>query len=328
MGHNNQLAHFKKAKRELALVTRIDEVKEIRDKAEALRAFSKQAGESLEMQNNCAEIKIRAERRAGELLKESGRKKGETNKKIMFYDGTLSPTLKELGIERKQSMRWQIIAGIPERVFEEHVAITRAKAAELTTVGVLALAKRQQKRQKQKKYGSKKYTATPLSALPTNHYGTIYADPPWPYSNQATRAAASNHYPSMSIDEICRLPVLERAKTQSHLWLWTTNSFLREAFSIIDSWGFDYKSTLVWVKPQLGLGNYLRVSHEFLLIASRGNLAGRSTNQRSWVEHDRLKHSQKPEVFRQIIEEISPGPYLELFARTTADGWDSWGNGI
>ena len=334
MGQSNQLAHLMKAKRELALVTRIDEVKEIRDKAEALRVYAKQAGESLEMQNNCAEIKIRAERRAGELLKESGRKKGETDKKIMFHDGTLSPTLKKLGIERKQSMRWQIIANIPERIFEQHVQETMARAktgdtgAELTTVGVLRLAKIQQRRQKQKRYGSKKYKATPLSALPTNHYGTIYADPPWPYGNQASRAAAVNHYPTMSIDEICRLPVLERAKTQAHLWLWTTNSFLREAFTVIDAWGYDYKSTLVWVKPQLGLGNYLRVSHEFLLLASRGNLAGRATDQRSWVVHDRLEHSKKPKVFRTIVEKISLGPYLELFARTTADGWDSWGNGI
>ena len=212
-------------------------------------------------------------------------------------------------------------------------AVTGDARAELTTVGVLRLAKIQQRRQKQKKYGSKKYKATPLSALPTNHYGTIYADPPWPYANQASRAAAVNHYPSMGIDEIGRLPVAERAKTQAHLWLWTTNSFLREAFAVIDSWGFTYKSTLVWVKPQLGLGNYLRVSHEFLIIASRGNLVGRATDQRSWVEHDRLEHSRKPEVFRTIVERISPGPYLELFARATAarataDGWNTWGNGI
>jgi len=78
---NGQLAHFRKAKRELALVTRIDEVKEIRDKAEALRAYSKQAGESLEMQNNCAEIKIRAERRAGELLRETDKNGGGRPKK-------------------------------------------------------------------------------------------------------------------------------------------------------------------------------------------------------------------------------------------------------
>ncbi len=322
------LVRLNKAGRELALLTRIDEIKEIRDKAEALRMYSKQAGESLEMQNNCAEIKIRAERRAGELLKETGRKRGETNKKIMFHDGILSPTLRKLGIEPKQSMRWQIIAGIPEKVFEEHVESTRAKAAELTTAGVLKLAKRQQRGQQQKKYGSKRYKAQPLSSLPANHYGAVYVDPPWPYSNQATRAAASNHYPVMSIEQICRLPVKDRAKPKSHLWLWTTNSFLREAFDVIDAWGFQYKSAMVWAKPQMGLGNYVRVCHEFLLIASTGNLVGRMTNQRSWIEHDRLKHSQKPEVFRQVIEEISPGPYLELFARSKIDGWDSWGNGI
>ncbi len=335
MGHNNQLAHFMKAKRELALVTRIDEVKEIRDKAEALRVYAKQAGESLQMQNNCAEIKIRAERRAGELLQETDKNSGgrptKTRNTMLQVSG---PTLLELGVTRIQSSRWQTIANIPERIFEQHVKETRARAetgdtrAELTTVGVLKLAKRHQRRRQQKKYGSKRYKARPLSALPTNHYGTIYADPPWPYSNQATRAAASNHYPSMSIDEICRLPVSERVKPKSHLWLWTTNSFLREAFIVIDSWGFVFKSTLVWVKPQLGLGNYLRVSHEFLLIASRANLVGRATDQRSWVEHDRLAHSQKPKVFRTIVEEISPGPRLELFARAKADGWDSRGDGV
>ena len=330
---NNQLAHLMKAKRELALVTRIDEVKEIRSKAEALRVYAKQAGESLEMQNNCAEIKIRAERRAGELLQEIDKNGGgrptKTSNAMLQVSG---PTLLELGVTRMQSSRWQTIANIPEGIFEEHIEETMARAvtgdagAELTTVGVLRLAKIQQRRQKQKQYGSKKYKATPLSALPTNHYGTIYADPPWPYANHASRAAAVNHYPTMSIDEICRLPVLERAKTQAHLWLWTTNSFLREAFTVIDAWGFDYKSTLVWIKPQLGLGNYLRVAHEFFLIASRGNLAGRATDQRSWVEHDRLEHSKKPKVFRTIVEKISPGPYLELFARSAAAGWDTWGN--
>lgn len=225
-------------------------------------------------------------------------------------------------------MRWQIIAGIPEKVFEEHVESTRAKAAELTTAGVLKLAKRQQWKQQQRKYGSKQYKAQPLSSLPADHYGTVYVDPPWPYSNQGTRAAATNHYPLMTIEQICRLPVKNRVKPKSHLWLWTTNSFLREAFGVLDAWGFEHKSVMVWVKHQIGLGNYVRVSHEFLLIASTGNLVGHVTNQRSWIEHDRLKHSEKPEIFRQIIEEISPGPYLELFARTKTDGWDSWGNGI
>ncbi|MGD2111665.1 MAG: MT-A70 family methyltransferase, partial [Phycisphaerae bacterium] len=271
---NGQLAHFMKAKRELALVTRIDEVKEIRDKAEALRAYSKQAGESLEMQNDCAEIKIRAERRAGELLQEMHKNGGgrptKTRNTMLQVSG---PTLLELGVTRMQSSRWQTIAAIPERAFEKHVEETRARAktgdtgAELTTVGVLRLAKIQRGKQRRRKYGSKRYKATPLSALPTNHYGTIYADPPWPYKNQATRAAAINHYPSMSIEEICRLPVADRVQKKAHLWLWVTNSFMREAFEVIDAWGFEFKSLVVWIKPNLGLGNFVRSSHELLTIS-------------------------------------------------------------
>lgn len=246
------LARLNKARRELALLTRIDEIKVIRDKAEALRMYCRQAGESLEMQNECAEIKVRAERRAGQLLQDTGRKKGETDKTIISQNGILLPTLKELRIEPKQSMRWQMIAGIPERVFEQHIETTRAMAAELTTAGLLRLARGRQRRQQQRRYGSKRYSALPLSSLPAGHYGTIYADPPWPYHNQATRAAASNHYPVMNIEQICRLPVKDRVRPKSHLWLWTTNSFLREALTVIDAWGFGYRSAMVWVKPQLG----------------------------------------------------------------------------
>jgi len=229
----NQLAHFEKAKRELALVTRIDAVKEIRDKAEALRVYTKRAGESLEMLNRCVEVKLRAERRAGELLQETDKNGGGRLKKTSNTMLQVAlPTLVELGLTRMQSSRWQAVANIPERIFEEHLQEKMARAktgdarAELTTVGVLRLAKIQRRKQRRRMYCSKKHKATPLSTLPTNHYSAVYADPPWPYSNQATRAASSNHYPSMSIDEIRRLPVLGRAKKRAYLWLWTRLSRL------------------------------------------------------------------------------------------------------
>ncbi|MCH9034261.1 MAG: hypothetical protein IID42_07130 [Planctomycetes bacterium] len=156
----------------------------------------------------------------------------------------------------------------------------------------------------------------------------MYVDPPWPYQNQGTRAATSRHYPTMALDDICSLPVGDRALEESHLWLWTTNGFLRDSFAVMEAWGFDYKSVLVWVKPKMGMGNYLRLAHEFLMMATHGGLTGRSTSQRSVIEHDRLKHSQKPEVFRRAIEAVSPGPYLELFGRRQADGWTVWGNQV
>ncbi len=99
-------------------------------------------------------------------------------------------------------------------------------------------------------------------------FGTIYADPPWAYNNEATRGAATDHYPTMSVEALCQLPVAELAATDCHLHLWTTNAFLRDAFSVVDAWGFKFKSCLVWVKNELGMGNYWRVSHEFLLLGS------------------------------------------------------------
>jgi N6-adenosine-specific RNA methylase IME4 len=156
----------------------------------------------------------------------------------------------------------------------------------------------------------------------------LYVDPPWPYRNQGTRAATDNHYHTLSLDEIAAIPVRELAGEKSHLHLWTTNAHLPVAFSLIESWGFDYKSCLVWMKPQMGIGNYWRVSHEFLLLGVRGGLAFENHAQKSWLEVNRQQHSQKPEEFRELIEQASPGPYLELFARKQVQGWTVWGKQV
>ena len=132
------LIHFNKARQELALARDIGEVKDIRDKAEALRAYAKQAGEGLDMQNRCAEIKIRAERRAGELLKESVRHEGGRPEKHghgVRVSHTIPP-----GISEKESQRWQKVASVPEKRFDEHVEQVKAQGEELTTAGVLRLA--------------------------------------------------------------------------------------------------------------------------------------------------------------------------------------------
>ncbi len=159
-------------------------------------------------------------------------------------------------------------------------------------------------------------------------FGTIYADPPWQYGNQGTRAATKGHYDSMSVAEIAELPVADLAGTNSHLHLWTTSSFLFEAREVLEAWGFEYRSSFVWVKPGLGIGNYWRVSHELLLLGVRGSVRFRDRGKRSWLERPRMLHSQKPEEVRKMIEKVSPGPYLELFARREAKGWTSWGNEV
>lgn len=174
-------------------------------------------------------------------------------------------------------------------------------------------------------------STTDLAALVASgqQFGCIYADPPWLYDNQGTRAATGNHYGGMTVDELCALPVRELAADDAHLHLWTTNAFLRDSFRIIDAWGFEFRSSFVWVKPQIGIGNYWRNSHEFLLTAIRGD-AKRFNDRslRSWVEVDRGAHSAKPEQVRAMLERASPGPRLEMFGRQVADGWTVWGNQI
>ena len=328
-----QLVHFENARRELELATNIDEVKDLRDKAEALRLYMRQAGESLEMQNKCAEIKIRAERRAGEILKEREKNPGTR----MLGSDIVSPpeeieTLSDIGISRKQSSRFQAIARIPEPTFEEHIAKTKSLKRELTSSDLLKLSQKLSAITQPCSDHDEEETCA-ISDLDRlikhgKKFKCIYADPPWKYDNQATRASTDNHYSTMSVDDIVALPIQDLAADQAHLHLWTTNAFLFDCPRILDAWGFQYKGVFLWVKPQMGIGNYWRVSHELMVLGVRGGLGFNNHSQMSWLEAERTKHSAKPEQVRKIIEMVSPGPYLELFGRKTSEGWVTWGNEI
>lgn len=216
------------------------------------------------------------------------------------------------------------VAALP---FDERQDILeKASADRLSTREIRQLVK-----QSQNRVGVTHNTCTTddLHKLAGQKFGSIYADPPWVYDNQGTRAATGNHYGGLTVEELCNLPIMELAADDAHLHLWTTNAFLFECPKIFDAWGFEFRSSFVWVKPQMGIGNYWRNSHEFLLTAVRGR-AKRFDDKtlKSWLECDRSRHSEKPFVVREYIRRASPGPYLELFARTPAEGWTSWGNEI
>lgn len=315
-----ELVHFDTARRALALATSIDEVKTIRDKAEALRAYVKQQRGGLEMQNQCGEIKLRAERRAGELLREMEKNEGgrpaETGNAMLPVSEP--PTLADLGIERMQSSRWQMIAEMPEEQFEQHIAETKADGKELTEAGLLRAARLAE--------------PEPVAELPSNVYQVFYVDPPWRYGDQFAidgyKVSAEMHYPTLSIPELCSIAVRDIAAPDAVLFLWATSPLLEDAFRVINAWGFQYKTSFVWDKIRHNFGHYNSVRHEFLLVCTRGSFLPECKELLdSVVSIERTEHSRKPAYFRELIERLYPSARkIELFAREQPNGWDVWGN--
>lgn len=167
---------------------------------------------------------------------------------------------------------------------------------------------------------------TPPS-LPEGEFDVIYADPPWDYDLQL-RGSPDMHYPVMSQEEICALKV--PAAKNAMLFLWATNPKLKEALQVMESWGFSYRTNMVWVKDKFGTGYYVRGQHELLLIGKKGDFPVPSEADRpsSVVESPRMEHSRKPNVFYTIIEKLYPNhKYLELFARKPVEreNWIFWG---
>ena len=306
-----ELIHFDKAKRELALATSIDEVKEIRDKAEALRQYAKQAGEGLIMQNQCAEIKIRAERRAGELIPEQFPHGGDRKSSCP------ESNLKDIGISEHQSVKYQAIASVPEKEFEAHIGKVKDAKRELTSISVYRYAKNLHK--------------VESPPLPQEKYNVIYADPPWSYGNlmpQEYVTEQTDYYPLMSIEEICELKVKEIAADNAVLFLWVTAPILEDSFKIVNCWGFKYKAQFVWDKIKHNMGHYNSVRHELLQICIRGSYPIQEKKLFDSVQTIERsgKHSQKPEEFRKIIETLYlEGKKIELFARSESNGWDTYG---
>ena len=163
---------------------------------------------------------------------------------------------------------------------------------------------------------------------PEGPFDVIYADPPWHYDNSTPRGGVLHHYSTMTVEELMDLPVMGLTSETSTLFLWATNPKLIEALQVVLSWGFTYKTNLVWVKDKIGNGYWVRGQHELLLIATRGNPSPPEPAKRpSSVFHSkRRKHSQKPDSIRDLIGRMRPGATcVELFARQTAPGWAVWG---
>jgi len=171
-------------------------------------------------------------------------------------------------------------------------------------------------------------------------FKTILADPPWQFQNRTGKVAPEHHrlnrYPTMTLDDICALPVSNLTEDTAHLYLWVPNALLPEGLRVLQAWGFQYKSNLIWHKIRKdggsdgrGVGFYFRNVTEIILFGVKGKNArtleaGRS--QVNMLQTRKREHSRKPDEQYALIESCSPGPYLEMFARGERKGWTVWGN--
>lgn len=165
-------------------------------------------------------------------------------------------------------------------------------------------------------------------------YPVFYADPPWRYEHSKTHSRdIENQYPTMTLEEICDLPVADISTEHAILFLWATAPKLEEAMQVIKAWGFTYRTCMVWDKELMGMGYWTRVQHELLLIAVKGDfpVPEEENRVRSVYRENRGEHSTKPDYYRDLIERMYPDiSRLELFARTAdrPDRWDVWGNEV
>lgn len=178
------------------------------------------------------------------------------------------------------------------------------------------------------------------SKMRGQRFRTILADPPWRFVNRTGKVAPEHRrlarYGTMSTAEICELPIADHAEQTAHLYMWVPNALLPDGLKVMEAWGFQYKSNIVWHKIRKdggsdgrGVGFYFRNVTELLLFGVRGKnarteAAGRS--QVNYMSSRKREHSRKPDEQYDLIESCSRGPYLELFARGTRPGWSYWGN--
>ena len=316
---DSTIVKLESANKILAEATRLDDVKEIRDKAEALRQYAKQTNLSLEGQNYYAEIKIKAERRAGELLIEIEMHKGGRPTENPSHDAS---SLSDLGISYSQSSRWQQMSKLPDEEFEQHVEAIKTKDEELTSSGVLREARRYIKTKELEEIEEIEIE------IPEGTYQTLVVDPPWPMvkiEREVRPKQVKFEYPTMTEDELRELFIPDIAAENAHLYLWVTQKFLPMGLRLVTEWGFRYQCLLTWVK-NVGFTPFSWMySTEHVIFARKGSLDLLVLGKRLDFKGKVQEHSRKPDVFYDLVREVSPGPRIDVFSQCDHEGFEAWG---
>ena len=309
------------AREALSKAVEIVAVKHFHSMAAAAETYARQQGLSEESIGFAHQVKIEALARLGEVMQDApkaasarGRGGGGTRGSKKHPQVNDPPTLAEQGIDKKTA----------------HIARRLATLSDTELNAVAA-------RDKTLSQVQREHTASTRAdriTLPDAKYRVVYADPAWKYRDTADGGGVQgkgteHHYPTMSIEELCALNVKSLGDQDSVLWMWVTSPLLFECAPVIDAWGYTHRASVVWDKGKHNMGHYVSVQHEFLLICTRGSATpDTAKRQRSIIEAKPGRHSEKPEVFRVLIDTMyTKGKRIELFARKPPPApWDSWGN--
>jgi N6-adenosine-specific RNA methylase IME4 len=322
----NELVKLNKARQALMEAKTLDEIREIRDVAKAVKAYTIAKSLGGEMKNEASEIEIRAIREMGKLIQQKQQageiaSKGdrEDHFKCTNKEHLKPQTLPEIGVTRKESSTSKNMASITDEEFEEKLQdLINTKKPVTQTAMLRGIAKDKVKKD-------------PI--ISKGVYRVVYADPPWRYGDKkeyAPTGAAENHYPTMSIKELCEMSLPE-IESNAVLFLWVTSPLLEDAFKVLNAWGFNYKTSFIWDKIKHNMGHYNSVRHEILLVCTKGSCTPDNIKLFDSVQSIERseKHSEKPEYFREIINTLyTEGNKIELFAREQHNGWSVWGNEI
>lgn len=312
----NELEKYKGFRSELAIAQTFEEIKLLESKAAAAAEFARRNKIGLDEQNEWGKFRVEIEFKKGEWLDKMFPAGGARNFKLR------TKQLEKMPVSEHESSNARLIHNEPEKKEEAIKKIIENK--KIITPTLVSTEIRKAKQQE-------KILNLKPQVLPKGEFDIVYADPPWLYDFYvAGTRSIQSHYPVMTDEKIknLKIPFAENCV----LFLWATAPKLENALSIMNHWGFKYKSCGIWDKQIIGMGYWFRGQHEILLIGVKGKYSPpiESIRESSVYSEKRTEHSKKPDYYYNLIEKYFPnGKYLELFARKKYnEKWVCWGNQI